>query len=64
MKFKTKIKGMIYSAGLVAMTPLMVGCDPFTTGAALGGSILWWDIFLIPVRSLLGSAALGIVNTI
>jgi|GEM_PF-2010723 len=64
MKFRTKIKGLVYSGGLVVMTPLMVGCDPFTTGAALAGSILWWDVFLTPVRSLLGSAALEIVNTI
>ncbi len=44
------------------LTPFIVGCDPFTTGAALAGSILWWDVFLIPVRSFLGSTALGVVN--
>lgn len=63
MKASSKMKGLAYSLGMVVVTPFMVGCDPVTTGVALGGSILWLDVFLTPVRSLLGATALGIVNT-
>lgn len=64
MKKSTKQKGLFYSMAMMMMTPFMVGCDPFTAGAAIAGSILWWDVFLIPVRSLLGSTALNLVNSI
>lgn len=57
-----KAKLMFYSMSVAMLTPFVVGCDPFTTGAALAGSVLWWDVFLIPVRSFLGSTALGVVN--
>lgn len=57
-----KTKALIYSMSLAMLTPFVVGCDPFTTGAALAGSILWWDVFLIPVRSFLGGTALSIIN--
>ena len=63
MNRKTKIKGITGSMSIVAMVPFMVGCDPFTTGATLFGSVFWLDIALTPVRSLLGSLALNIVNT-
>ena len=52
------------SLSVFAMTPFVVGCDPITSTVAVGGGILWLDIFLIPVRAFLGSAALDLVNTI
>lgn len=59
-----KAKYLFYSTAVFAMAPFVVGCDPITTSVALGGGILWLDIFLIPVRSFLGGTALDIVQTI
>ncbi len=59
-----RTKYLFYSMSVFAMTPFVVGCDPITSTVAVGGGILWLDIFLIPVRAFLGSAALDLVNTI
>lgn len=57
-------KNKLYSLLLLACAPLMAGCDPITLGTVTFGSVLWWDIVLIPVRSLLGGTALNLVNTL
>ena len=48
---------------LLACLPLMTGCDPITFAATSFGAGLWLDIFLTPIRSLLGAFALNTVNT-
>jgi len=57
-------KSKLYSLVLLACMPLMSGCDPVTLSAVTFGSVLWWDIILTPVRSLLGGTALSLVNTL
>lgn len=49
---------------LLACLPLMTGCDPITLAGTTFGAVLWLDIFLTPIRSLLGAFVLDVVNTI
>ncbi|MFQ5430821.1 MAG: hypothetical protein ACE5E1_10980 [Phycisphaerae bacterium] len=49
---------------LLASTALLTGCSPASVGAVTFGSALWLDIALTPIRSLLGGAALNLVNTL
>ena len=57
---KCKLRSLL----LLACMPLMTGCDPITLAATTFGATLWLDIFLTPIRSLLGAFALNIVNTV
>lgn len=59
----TAKKCKLFALLLLASTPLMTGCDPVTLAATTFGAGFWLDIFLTPVRSLLGGAALDVVNT-
>lgn len=53
------------STFMVCCTPVFAaGCNPYEVGFTLLGTFVWWDLALIPVRSLLGSLALNLVNTI
>jgi hypothetical protein len=55
-------RGRLLSLLLLACTPLLAGCDAVTAGATMFGSFLWTDIALTPVRSAIGTWALGIIN--
>ena len=60
---KTATKCRLFALLFLASMPLIAGCDPVTLAATTFGSVFWLDIFLTPVRSLLGGAALDVVNT-
>jgi hypothetical protein len=49
---------------LLASMPLLTGCDATTIAGASFGTILWLDIALTPIRSLLGAFALNVINTV
>ena len=60
-----KKRGKWLSLFCMGFAPLLAtGCNPYEIGFTLFGSFLWWDLALIPVRSLLGGLALNIVNAI
>ena len=60
---KTAVKCRVFALLLLASIPLMTGCDPASVAATTFGTVFWIDIALTPLRSLLGGAALDIVNT-
>ncbi len=60
---KTAAKCKVFALLLLASMPLMTGCETATLAATTFGAGLWIDIFLTPVRSLIGGAALDFVNT-
>jgi len=60
---KTATKFKMFSLLLLVGMTLIAGCDPITFAATSFGAGLWIDIFLTPLRSLIGGAALDVVNT-
>jgi len=60
---KTAMKCKLFALLFMASVPLIAGCDPITLAATTFGAGFWLDIFLTPVRSLIGGAALDVVNT-
>ncbi len=58
----SKTRGKLLSLPMLALVPMLVGCDPVTTGVATFGTALWTDIALIPVRSFIGATVLSFIN--
>ncbi|MBK8270748.1 MAG: hypothetical protein IPK83_21555 [Planctomycetes bacterium] len=57
-------KAAILSLFAVAMVPFTTGCLVAALPAVAFGSVLWLDLALTPIRSLLGGLALDVVNTL
>ena len=56
--------GRVGLLSLLACIPLLTGClNPVGVVATAFGSIFWWDLALIPVRSALGTATLDFINS-
>ena len=56
--------GKLLSLLLLASMPLLTGCNLAAVSTVTFGTVLWYDIALIPVRSFLGGTALQIINTL
>ncbi len=55
-------RGKLLSLPMLALVPLLAGCDAVTAGVATFGTVFWTDIALTPVRSLIGTAVLQFIN--
>ncbi len=62
----TSSKSAALSVIAMTLLPVLTGCGigPGPLAAVTFGSVLWLDLALMPVRSLLGALALDIVNTL
>lgn len=56
-------KAKVLSLCVLACLPLMTGCI-VELSAITFGSVLWLDLALTPIRSILGGLALNAVNSL
>lgn len=56
-------KVKVLSLAALALLPLTTGCIEALAIATFGG-VLWADLALLPIRSILGALALDLVNTL